>query len=64
MFSPEECLDVAIDELNNRDIGMPEDGIDRAAELATGNPYANPRPVDYEGVKQLLDDAFRGARPA
>jgi maleylacetate reductase len=46
-----------------RDIGMPEDGIERAAELATENPYANPRPVDYEGVKHLLDDAFRGARP-
>ena len=47
-----------------RDIGMPEDGIARAAELAVGNPYANPRPVDYAGVKQLLDDAYRGARPA
>ncbi|HEV2549502.1 MAG TPA: maleylacetate reductase [Stellaceae bacterium] len=47
-----------------RDIGMPADGIDRATELATANPYANPRPVDYADVKQLLDDAFRGARPA
>lgn len=47
-----------------RDIGMPEDGIERAAELATENPYANPRPVDYAGVKQLLDGAYRGARPA
>jgi maleylacetate reductase len=47
-----------------RDIGMPEDAIERAAELATENPYANPRPVDYAGVKQLLDGAYRGARPA
>ena len=47
-----------------RDIGMPEDGLERAAGLATENPYANPRPVDYAGVKQLLDDAFGGARPA
>ena len=46
------------------EIGMPAEGIERAAELATENPYANPRPVDYAGVKQLLDDAFRGARPA
>jgi maleylacetate reductase len=46
-----------------RDIGMPEDGIARAAELATENPYANPRPVDYAGVKQLLDGAYAGARP-
>ena len=47
-----------------RDIGMPEDGIERAALLATENPYANPRPVDYSGVQHLLDDAYRGVRPA
>jgi alcohol dehydrogenase class IV len=26
-----------------KDIGMPADGLERAAELATQNPYANPR---------------------
>jgi maleylacetate reductase len=46
------------------DLGMREDGLDRAAQLATENPYANPRPVDYAGVRHLLDDAYRGARPA
>jgi maleylacetate reductase len=46
-----------------RDIGMVEDALGRAAELASENPYANPRPVDYAGVKQLLDDAYRGTRP-
>lgn len=46
-----------------KDIGMPEDGLDRAAELATQNPYDNPRPVDYAGIRQLLDDAYRGRRP-
>jgi alcohol dehydrogenase class IV len=46
-----------------RDIGMPEDGLERAAELATQNPYANPRPVEYTGVLELLRDAWAGRRP-
>ncbi|HYM02362.1 MAG TPA: maleylacetate reductase [Stellaceae bacterium] len=46
-----------------KDIGMPADGLERAARLATENPYYNPRPVDYAGVKQLLEDAFSGKRP-
>ena len=44
-------------------IGMPADGLDRAARLATENPYANPRPVEYDGVRQLLERAFHGTRP-
>jgi alcohol dehydrogenase class IV len=47
-----------------RDIGMPADGLDRAATLATENPYYNPRAIDYAGVRQLLEDAFRGVRPS
>lgn len=47
-----------------REIGMPEDGIERAAKLATENPYYNPRPVDYAGVLQLLTDAYYGRRPS
>jgi len=46
-----------------KDIGMPLDGLDRAAELATTNPYYNPRPVVYDGVRQLLEDAYYGKRP-
>jgi maleylacetate reductase len=42
------------------DIGMPEDGIDRAAELATRNAYANPRSVDRAGLHELLVRAWRG----
>jgi maleylacetate reductase len=45
-------------------IGMPEDGIERAAKLATENPYDNPRPVEYAGIRQLLEDAWHGRRPA
>ncbi len=50
--------------LTLKEIGMPADGIDRAARLATENPYYNPRPVEYEGIKRLLDDAFSGKRPS
>lgn len=46
-----------------RDIGMREADLDRAAELATRNPYANPAPVTRAGVRELLDDAFFGRRP-
>ena len=46
-----------------KDIGMPEDGLDRAAELATRNPYYNPRPVEKDAIRQLLEDAFHGIRP-
>ncbi len=46
-----------------KEIGMPEDGLERAAELAVENPYANPRPVDYAGVLALLRNAYEGVRP-
>jgi len=43
---------------------MPEDGLDFAAQLAVRNPYDNPRPIDQDGVRALLDDAYYGRRPA
>jgi alcohol dehydrogenase class IV len=46
-----------------KDIGMPADGLERAAELATQNPYVNPRPVEYRGVMELLQHAYAGERP-
>lgn len=46
-----------------RAIGMPEAGLERAAELATSSPYWNPRPLDRAGIGALLDDAFYGRRP-
>jgi maleylacetate reductase len=46
-----------------KDIGMPQSGIARAAELATASPYPNPRPVDREDIRALLEDAFHGRRP-
>jgi maleylacetate reductase len=47
-----------------QEIGMPAKGLERAARLATESPYYNPRPVEYAGVRQLLEDAYRGRRPA
>jgi maleylacetate reductase len=42
------------------DIGMPEDGIDLAVELATRNAYANPRSLDRAALRELLLRAWRG----
>ena len=46
------------------EIGMKEEDLDRAADIATQNPYFNPRPVTRDGIRALLDDAFHGRRPA
>jgi maleylacetate reductase len=46
-----------------RDIGMPADGLDRAADLAVHNPYWNPRPIERQAVRDLLQRAFDGAEP-
>lgn len=45
------------------EIGMPEDGIERAAELAMKNPYWNPRPLEQDAIRDLLRRAWWGARP-
>lgn len=47
-----------------RDIGMPESGIDRAADLAVTDPYWNPRPIERGAIRALLADAWAGRRPA
>lgn len=46
------------------ELGLAEADIARAAELATAQPYANPREVTREGVEALLRDAGSGRRPA
>ncbi|MBX9640309.1 MAG: iron-containing alcohol dehydrogenase, partial [Thermoleophilia bacterium] len=45
-------------------IGMPRDGLDRAADLAVAQPYWNPRTPERGAIRRLLDDAFHGRRPA
>lgn len=46
-----------------RAIGMPEDGLDRAAGLILTDPYDNPRPYEADAIRALLDDAWHGRRP-
>jgi maleylacetate reductase len=46
-----------------KDIGMPREGIERAAELATANPYYNPAPVKRDALRRLLENAYEGRAP-
>jgi len=46
-----------------KEIGLQEQDLDHAAEIATRNPYYNPRPVSRDGIRRLLEDAFHGRRP-
>lgn len=47
-----------------KEIGMSFDALDRCAEIATQNAYANPRPLEKDALRALLDAAFYGNRPA
>jgi maleylacetate reductase len=44
-------------------IGMPADGIDRAAKEAVENAYWNPRPIDLAPIRALIAAAYSGERP-
>ena len=46
-----------------RDIGMPAEGLDRAADLAVQDQYPNPRPLERAAIRAQLQNAFDGARP-
>jgi alcohol dehydrogenase class IV len=46
-----------------RDLGMPENGIDRAADLAAQSPYPNPRPIERAAIRDLIGRAWAGDRP-
>jgi maleylacetate reductase len=47
-----------------RELGMAEADVERIADLAVRNPYANPRPVTRDGVAALLRAAWAGGPPA
>jgi maleylacetate reductase len=47
-----------------RDIGMPEAGIETAADLAIANPYFNPRPLERDAIRDLIARAWAGDPPA
>ena len=44
-------------------IGVRADDLDRAAELAVAKPYPNPRALDRDAIRALLQRAFDGIRP-
>jgi len=47
-----------------RSLGMPEAGIDRAADLAVKNPYWNPRPLARDAIRDLIARAWAGEPPS
>jgi len=65
-YAPQAVFDLARDNgapIALRTIGMKEDDLDLACELALASPYPNPRPLERAGIRQLLQDAYEGRRP-
>ena len=50
--------------LTLKELGMPEDGLNKAADSAAANPYANPIPINRDAIRALLANAYSGQRPA
>ncbi|ERO63594.1 hypothetical protein P308_28565 [Pseudomonas piscis] len=46
-----------------QDIGLAHSDLDRAAQLAVKNPYWNPRPIEQEAIRTLLQNAWAGTQP-
>jgi alcohol dehydrogenase class IV len=47
-----------------RDLGVKEAELDAACAIALKNQYPNPRPLERAGLRQLLQNAYEGTRPA
>jgi len=43
-----------------RDYGLKKEDLDKAAEMAVGNPYWNPRVVEKGPIRELLRRAWAG----
>jgi alcohol dehydrogenase class IV len=46
-----------------RDLGMPQDALEQAADLAVQNPYVNPRPIERSEIRAMLARAWSGDPP-
>jgi maleylacetate reductase len=46
-----------------REIGMREEQLDQAADIACNNAYWNPRPLERGAIRALLQRAFDGSTP-
>lgn len=44
-------------------IGMPREGVERAADIAVEKPYWNPRPIERDAIRDLLARAYAGEPP-
>lgn len=49
--------------LTLKELSLKQADLDRAAEIATQNPYWNPRSFDRAAIRALLQDAWEGRRP-
>lgn len=47
-----------------KDIGMPADGIGQAVDLAMRDPYWNPRPLERDAIRGIIEAAYEGRLPA
>jgi alcohol dehydrogenase class IV len=65
--APAAIFDLARDNgapVSLRELGLREQDLDRACDLALSNQYPNPRGLARDGIRALLQDAFEGRRPA
>ncbi|KAG6909013.1 hypothetical protein DXG01_002399 [Tephrocybe rancida] len=46
-----------------KELGMREEDLERAADIAAKSPYPNPAPLEKEKLLKLLTDAWAGVRP-
>ncbi len=46
-----------------RDLGLAEADLDKASQIAVENPYWNPRSIDRQSIRALLQQAWEGRRP-
>lgn len=49
--------------LTLRELGLTEQDLDRATDIALSNPYWNPRPIEHKAIRDLLQNAYEGNRP-
>ncbi len=49
--------------LSLKEFGLSQSDLDRAASITIENPYWNPRPIDRDSIRALLQEAWEGRRP-
>jgi maleylacetate reductase len=47
-----------------QELGMPREDLARCTDIAMQNAYANPRALDRDALRALLEDAWHGRPPA